>query len=95
MMITLERPKNIDLEEMFNLRLKIALASDGFDVTKRIPIVLGQTRIDFVIEEATTINQATIYKTNGDIFMRFWVAPICSVGCGWTATLTINWSGLS
>jgi hypothetical protein len=94
MMITIERPKTVDLEEMFNLRLKIALASDGVEITKRIPIKFGQTKVDFMIEATTTINQAIIYKNNGEVFWHMWVDPQCSASRGWTATLTINWSNL-
>jgi hypothetical protein len=92
MIIDIVRPKNVNLEKMFNIHLMVTLASDGCDVTKRIPITLGQTKVDFVIEAAAMVNQAIVYKENGEIFKAFWVSPKTEVISGMTATLTIHWN---
>lgn len=92
MIIDLVRPKTVDLEELFELRLEIALASGGCDVTKRVPITLGQTEVDFRIEAAAVIDQAIVYKHSGELHTAFWVSPKAKVFSGMTATLRIRWS---
>jgi hypothetical protein len=65
MLLTLERPKDIDLESLLEVWVKIAPADNGVAVLPWKKVMLGERDVSWVVTEPITITQLFARWPNG------------------------------
>ncbi len=91
MQLTIERPKDINLEELLELRIWIAPCYHGDERMPRKRIVIGQTDVRWVATETVTTDGAIlIFKDHHHEYMNYIYGAITLFKDD-TIVLTLNW----